>query len=280
MATLETLALKGTIIVLLISVIISLISLILSRKCLSDNPDTPVRIPIRLDTIAVILIWVALFFLTMSIVSRAFITGHGPFSNMYEFAVAFSWGIIVMGLYFHWRYKVVTVKAISMVVALALLIFASTLSSKPVPLVPALQQSYLLSAHVASAIIAYGTFTMGFASAALYLVQKLRALSWMPSPDTLDNMSYHAVVIGFPFLTLLIILGAIWADIAWGRYWGWDPKETASLITWLLFAGYLHARIIRGWRGTKTAILLIIGFAAVMFTFLGNYIFSGLHSYQ
>jgi len=277
---LETLALKGTIVVLVISVILSLISLMMSRKWLSGNPDTSARIPHRLDNIAVILIWVALIFLTLSIVSRAFLTGHGPFSNMYEFSVAFSWGIIVMGIYFQWRYKVAMVKVISIVVAIALLIFASTLSSKPVPLVPALQQSYLLSAHVASAIIAYGTFTIGFASAVLYLVQKPRELSWMPSPDILDNMSYHAVVIGFPFLTLLIVLGAVWADIAWGRYWGWDPKETASLITWLLYASYLHARIIRGWRGSKTAILLIIGFAAVIFTFFGNYIFSGLHSYQ
>jgi ABC-type transport system involved in cytochrome c biogenesis permease subunit len=93
-------------------------------------------------------------------------------------------------------------------------------------------------------------------------------------------MSYHSVVIGFPFLTLTILLGALWADIAWGRYRGWDPKETASLVTWLLYAAYLHARIMRHWKGTKAAALLLIGFLAVLFTFFGNYIFSGLHAYN
>ena len=80
-------------------------------------------------------------------------------------------------------------------------------------------------------------------------------------------------------MTLLIVLGALWADIAWGRYWGWDPKETASLGTWLIYSGYLHTRIIRGWRGRKSAILMVIGFVAVILTFFGNYIFSGLHAY-
>ena len=81
-------------------------------------------------------------------------------------------------------------------------------------------------------------------------------------------------------MTLVIILGAIWADIAWGRYWGWDPKETASLVTWLIYAGYLHARAVGRWRGRKTALIIIFGFIAVIFTFFGNYIFSGLHSYN
>ncbi len=87
------------------------------------------------------------------------------------------------------------------------------------------------------------------------------------------------MIVGFPFLTLTIILGAVWANIAWGRPWGWDPKETASLVTWLIFAAYLHARVIAGWRGTRSALLLVIGFLAILFTFFGNYIFSGLHSY-
>ena len=87
------------------------------------------------------------------------------------------------------------------------------------------------------------------------------------------------MVIGFPFLTLAILLGAFWANIAWGRYWGWDPKETASLVTWLIYAAYLHARAVRGWRGIRSAVLIIVGFVAVLLTFFGNYIFTGLHAY-
>jgi cytochrome c-type biogenesis protein CcsB len=95
----------------------------------------------------------------------------------------------------------------------------------------------------------------------------------------LEKTSYQAVIIGFPFMTLTIILGSLWAEISWGRYWGWDPKETASLVTWLLYVGYLHARVIRGWRGKKLSILLVVGFCAVLFTFFGNFFFRGLHSY-
>lgn len=228
----------------------------------------------------IVLVAVGLAFLTTSIVSRGVATGHGPFSNMYEFSIAFSWGIVAMSLFFQWRYHELSVVTAATVIAMGLLLYANTLPSKPMPLVPALQQSYLLSAHVAAAVLAYGALTMGFVAAVIYLFQGRYAVSWMPRAETLDDMSYRAVVIGFPFMTLLIILGALWADIAWGRYWGWDPKETASLVTWLLYASYLHSRVISGWRGKRSAILLIAGFAAILFTFFGNYIFSGLHSYQ
>jgi cytochrome c-type biogenesis protein CcsB len=198
---------------------------------------------------------------------------------MYEFAVAFSWGILAVGLFFWWRYRLLILNLISTIIALGLLIFASSLPSRVVPLVPALQQSLLLTTHVASAVISYGAFTIGFAAAILYLFQGRRTELSQEENETLDSISYHSVMIGFPFMTLVIVLGALWADVAWGSYWSWDPKETASLVTWLLYAAYLHARVIRGWRGRKAAILLIIGFAAVILTFFGNYIFAGLHSY-
>lgn len=149
----------------------------------------------------------------------------------------------------------------------------------PNSLIPALQQSALLSAHVASAVVAYGTLTIGFVAAILYLVQNKYNSSWLPEPEVLDNITYKSVIIGFPFLTLLIVLGALWADIAWGRYWGWDPKETASLVTWLIYAAYMHTRLLKGWKGVRASVLLIVGFLAIVFTFFGNYIFSGLHSY-
>ncbi len=213
--------------------------------------------------------------ITISLVARAVNTGHGPFSSMYEFALAFSWGILVMGLFFRWSYKLPIVSMIGGLIAFGLMLFARSLSAQAAPLVPALQQSLLLTTHVASAVISYGAFTIGFVAAILYLFQ-----SKSKNADVLDQISYRSLIVGFPFLTLVIVLGALWADVAWGKYWSWDPKETASLVTWLLYAAYLHARVMRGWRGKRAAILLIVGFCAVLVTFFGNYVFAGLHSYR
>lgn len=219
-----------------------------------------------------------LVFLLFSIMTRWSVTGHGPFSSMYEFSIAFAWGIVGASLYFQWRYRSTVVSTLVIPLAVGFLIYAYFLPSRPTPLVPALQQSLLLTLHVAVAMIAYGFMAVGFGAAALYLVQR-GELSWLPNREILDDMAYRAVIIGFPFLTLTLVLGALWADIAWGRYWGWDPKETATLLTWLLYGGYLHSRAVRGWKGNRSAVLIVFGFAAVMFTYFGNYIFSGLHAY-
>jgi cytochrome c-type biogenesis protein CcsB len=216
---------------------------------------------------------------SLVIISRAIETGHGPFSSMYEFAVAFAWGVIVMGVLFRWHYKTVAMLNIGLIVAFMLLIFARVQYARPGSLVPALQQSALLSTHVAAAVVAYGTLTIGFGAAILLLIQEARQSAWLPDAEVLDTVGYRSVTIGFPFLTILIVLGAFWADIAWGRYWSWDPKETASLVTWFIYAAYMHARVMRGWRRKNAAILLIIGFAAILLTFFGNYIFTGLHAY-
>jgi cytochrome c-type biogenesis protein CcsB len=228
-------------------------------------------------TTAVVML--SLLFITLTIVFRGIQTGHGPFSNMYEFALAFAWGVVAAGIVFRWRYKTNSILNIGLIVSLLLLVFAVVQFSRPGSLVPALQQSALLSAHVASAVVAYGTLTIGFGAAILYLIQERQKSPWLPDPEVLDSITYRTVIIGFPFLTLLIVLGAFWADIAWGRYWGWYPKETASLVTWLIYAAYLHARIVAGWRGTRASLLLIAGFLAILLTFFGNYIFSGLHTY-
>jgi cytochrome c-type biogenesis protein CcsB len=239
-------------------------------------PDNSNRITSFIATASVIL---TLVFVTLTIISRGIESGHAPFSSMYEFAVAFAWGVIVFGIFSRWRYKTAAMQNIGLIVALLLLVFARVEFAKPANLVPALQQSALLSAHVASAVVAYGTLTIGFGAAILFLIQNRRHSTWLPDADVLDTIAYHSVIIGFPFLTLLIILGALWANIAWGRYWSWDPKETASLVTWLIYAGYLHARVVRGWKGNKAAILLIAGFGAIALTFFGNFIFNGLHTY-
>ena len=105
-------------------------------------------------------------------------------------------------------------------------------------------------------------------------------LSMFPTLESLDDLNYRAIMIGFPLLTLGIITGAAWANYAWGTYWSWDPKETWSLIVWFVYAAFLHARFTREWRGKRTAVLSLIGFVAVVFTYFGvNYVLSGLHSY-
>jgi cytochrome c-type biogenesis protein CcsB len=228
---------------------------------------------------ATMLGWLAVAALLASLTFRAIATGHGPFANMYEFSVAFAFGILAAYMWFERRYHQRILGLVVMPVALAMMLYAWTIQGPVEPLVPALQNNLLLTVHVAVAIVAYGSFSIAFAASLLYLVQPEGGRWGLPKPQVLDEIGYRAVVVGFPFLTLTIILGAVWADVAWGSYWSWDPKETASLVTWLIYGAYLHARVMRGWRGSRAAWLLVLGFAATLFTYFGNLFFGGLHSY-
>jgi cytochrome c-type biogenesis protein CcsB len=221
----------------------------------------------------------AFAFLTASLAFRAAASGHGPFSNMYEFSLSFAWGALGIYLYFELRYRLRMLALLVLPVAIGLLAYATTVPSDVEPLVPALQNDLLLTVHVAVAIIAYGAFALACGAGILYLLQRHDTIRWLPKAAVLDEIGYKAVLVGFPMMALVIILGALWAEIAWGSYWSWDPKETASLVTWLIYGGYLHARVLRGWRGTRSAMLLILGFAATLFTYYGNLFFGGLHSY-
>jgi cytochrome c-type biogenesis protein CcsB len=283
MDSLESIALVLSIAGVVIAIVLSLIAFIRKRKQDANRTQETSKAAVStksvFDIASSITVIITILLITTAIVSRAIETGHGPFSNMYEFALAFSWGIILAGFIFHLRYKTGSLLNISLIIALLLLIFARVQYAPPNSLIPALQQSALLSAHVASAVVAYGTLTIGFIAAVLYLIQNKYQSPWLPDLEILDNITFKSVIIGFPFLTLLIVLGALWADIAWGSYWSWDPKETASLVTWLIYAAYMHTRLLKGWKGVRASILLIAGFLAIAFTFFGNYIFSGLHSY-
>jgi ABC-type transport system involved in cytochrome c biogenesis permease subunit len=287
MARMETFSLLAALISLSLSAVMHLWGLVPAtgqrakgRGHTDGTPGAAGRPAGRTSLPSILMLAAALLFLTLSIVARATATGHGPFSNMYEFSVAFCWGIMASSLYFQWRYKIRVVTAAGVIIALALLAYAYTLPSRHVPLAPALQQSLLLSFHVASAMLAYGMFAVGFGAAAVYLVRRHYMGVDPGRLELLENTAHNAVLIGFPFMTLTIILGALWADIAWGRYWGWDPKETSSLVTWLVYAAYLHARVLRGWRGSKSVFLIVVGFLAVLFTYFGNYYFGGLHGYR
>lgn len=226
-----------------------------------------------------VLAWLGLVFLTVSLIARAVATGHGPFTNQHEFAVSFAWGVLVAYGYFDQRHRMQALALIVMPITLALLAYALTVDPSIDPLVPALQNRTLLTLHVLTAVLAYGAAGVSFAAAALYLVRPHLHWRGLPSAEVLDEIGYRSVVFSFPMMTIMIVLGAIWADIAWGHYWSWDPKETAALVTWLIYGAYLHARVAREWRGNRAAWLLILGFLAVVFTFFGNLFFGGLHAY-
>lgn len=221
----------------------------------------------------------ALITLTGSLLARFFATGHAPFANHYEFAVSFGWGMILALVYFEYRYRVRTLAVVVLPVILAMLVYASTLSYEASPLMPALQNSPLLTLHVFTAALAYGAAVIAFGAAVMYLLSPYVKWSGWPKSETLDDLGYRAVIVTFPMLTIMIILGSVWANIAWGRYWSWDPKETAALVTWLIYGAYLHARVVGGWRGKRSAWLLVLGFAAIIFTYFGNLFFGGMHSY-
>ena len=236
--------------------------------------------PSGLASYGSLIAWLALIFISASLVFRTIAVGHGPFANMYEFSVAFAWGVLAAYLYFERRYHQRVLGLVALPVTLGLMLYATTIPSTSDPLVPALQNNLLLTTHVAVAIVAYGAFAVAFAAAVLYLIASKTGTTRLPRLELLDEISYRAVVIGFPFLTLTVVLGAVWANVAWGSYWSWDPKETASLVTWLIYGAYLHARVVRGWRGDRAAWLLVLGFGATLFTYFGNLFFGGLHSYS
>ena len=155
--------------------------------------------------------------------------------------------------------------------------------SEVTPLVPALQANRILGLHVTMMVLSYSALSISFGAAVLYLLQgggRDKRFPRLPDAETLGEAGYWSVLVGFPILTLGIALGAYWANSAWGRYWGWDPKETAALLTWFVYAGYLHAHGLRGWEGKRAAWLLIVAFGAVLFNYFAvNFVFSGLHSY-
>jgi len=214
--------------------------------------------------------------------------GQPPFTNLYSSMVFFSWAIILTYLILEFKFKQKAIGVFVTPIAFILLAVTTLLSNQIEPLVPALQSNWLLS-HVVTCFFGYAAFAVACGISIMYLVRvhyeekgigQGSVLKILPSAELLDELAYKAIVIGFPFLTIGIITGAAWANYAWGTYWSWDPKETWSLITWFVYAAFLHARFAAGWKGKRTAILSIVGFLFVLFTYLGvSWLLPGLHSY-
>jgi cytochrome c-type biogenesis protein CcsB len=246
----------------------------------SNGPGTAAS-PSPLSRLALGLSVVGWLALGASLLVRALIVGRGPWGNMFEFSVAFAFSMIGGYLFLQRRYAIRTIGFLPLGVALAMLLYAASLPSEIKPLVPALQNAPLLTIHVGMAVLSYGIFATSFAAGVAYLIQGQHdRFAWLPSHKVLDEAAYRAVIIGFPIFATMIILGSWWASIAWSRYWGWDPKETAALVTWLIYAIYLHARNRRSWAGRPAALLLVVGFGMVLVTYSGSLWFSGLHAYS
>jgi len=250
--------------------------------------------------------------------SRWIVEGYFPLSNLYESLLFLTWTLLTLYLYIESQTKTKLIGAILIPVALLINGFSNlTLSpemQKASPLVPALQSNWLMM-HVSMMLLSYGTLIMGSLLCLLFLVISqyqevdFKQIDKTPTPlynimldyyetnllpskkkpselgklkllQSLDNWSYRIIGLGFPFLTVGIIAGGVWANEAWGSYWSWDPKETWALITWLVFATYLHARLTKGWEGRRTALLGGLGFFVIWICYLGvNFLGKGLHSY-
>ena len=256
-------------------------SFVESQAAIAAAGPTDYAAPSPLSGAARWLTLVAFAALVASMTIRAVIVGRGPWGNLFEFCVAFATSILFGYLVLARRYPIRSIAFIPVGVSLLLALYASSLPHEINQLVPALQNPPLLTIHVGLAMLSYGIFATSFAAGIAYLVQgKTDRYPWLPSHRVLDSVAYRAVIIGFPIFATMIILGSWWASIAWSRYWGWDPKETSALVTWLVYAIYLHARNQRAWAGRPAALLLVVGFVMVLVTLSGSLWFSGLHAYS
>ena len=244
----------------------------------------------RAGRIGSAMIFLAFIFLTLGVLFRGLSAHRVPWGNMYEFSITGAFAFTGAYLIALKKYKL---RWLGLPVSIAVLLTLGTaitvLYRPSAPLVPALKSTWL-AIHVSAAIISGGVFLLANCIAATYLILDSYESKGLPRPrwatnlptlDALDQLSYRLVAFVFPLWTFAVIAGAIWAESAWGRYWGWDPKETWAFITWVAYAAYLHARVTVGWRGRKAAWLCLFAGS----TFLFNYIYvniwgTGRHTYS
>lgn len=213
--------------------------------------------------------------------------GYTPITNLHESLSFLSLCVAGFFLFLKRSYKISILGSIIVPFLSLMFIWALSLPGDIKPLPPILQ-SYWLPVHTIFAFIGNSIFFVSFFVSLLYLFLERgikrkrfsRISTRFPSLEVLDSINYRCMSYGFPFLTIGIITGSLWAGMAWGSYWSWDPKETWSLITWIVYAILIHNRLTIGWRGRKTAYMMIVGFFSILFTFLGiNFVIGGLHSY-
>jgi cytochrome c-type biogenesis protein CcsB len=250
--------------------------------------------PGRLVRIALILTTAGLALHLTGVVTRGLAVHRVPWGDMYEFVISVSCVAVLFFLGLMIKYRPYHLGLFFMAPIVIILGLAQTIIYTPAgPLVPALN-SYWLAIHVTAMTLASGTFMVAAVLAVVYLFAERHTrrvaaglgsrygevFRLLPSAERLDQIAYRTVVFAFPIWTFGIMAGAIWADEAWGRYWGWDPTETWAFITWVVYACFLHARVTAGWRGRRAAVIQLVGFACLLFNLLGVSLFiTGLHSY-
>ena len=254
-------------VVYVFALVVSIIGLVSRKRFFDGLASALIGSGAAVQTAYMILRWVA--------------AGRPPFSNMFESLVLFAWAVAVVYLLLRIWIDISLLAAPAALLSAVALAYASAFFAKDIqPLVPALQSNWL-TFHVFTCFKGYGGFAISFLAGVGYLIATRSASKASPDVrEMLEIVVAQAASFGFIFLTLGIITGAVWANSAWGTYWSWDPKEVWSLITWLIYAVFLHCRFMRGWRGRLAAWISIIGFASVLFTYMGvNLWMSGLHSY-
>ena len=277
----DTAILSGVTFVYLLSFLLYLVWMVRGKEFWGSAASWVARAGFLLHTAALLLRWKSSYDLGI---------GHVPLANLYESLIFFAWAVLLLYLIIEWRTRSRSLGAFVIPIAFLLLAYASIspgVSGRIQPLIPALQSNWL-TVHVLTCFLGYAAFAMAFAVGIMYLL-KGRArkggkaegtfLGLIPEPDALEELLYQGVVLGFVLLSLGILTGAVWAHYAWGSYWTWDPKETWSLITWIVYAAMLHARSVRGWRGRRMAWMALLGFASVLFTYFGVNYLDSLHSY-
>lgn len=240
----------------------------------------------RMGRMGVAIVALAAVLQLASIVLRGVAAGRWPLGNMYEFVSAITFAAVVTWLVTLRRHP--SLRPLGAFVLFPVLILqflgGTVLYVPAAPVMPALQ-SYWLIVHVTTVSLASGLFFVPGVASVLYLLQRAGRLpatlaEKVPSADALDRLAYRVTIVAFPLFTFAVMAGAIWAEAAWGRFWGWDPKETVAFITWVIYAAYLHARATAGWRSGRAAWVNVLGFAAVLFNlFFVNMVVAGLHSY-
>lgn len=272
-----------------------------SVKSTAGTPSRDRSVPERLGGMGVALTALAALVHTASLLLRGLATGRAPWGNMYEFGSAICLAAVIAWLVVFYRQTHGMRKRASdtarlrgiggfLLLPMLILLFLSgtVLYAKAAPLPPALQ-SYWILIHVSAIIVASGGLLFSGVVSVMYLLRArhennpmglARLGPRLPTTQALDRLAYRSTVFIFPVFTFAVIAGAIWAEAAWGRFWGWDPKETTTFIAWVVYAAYLHARATAGWRGVRAAWINIFGFAVMIFNlFFVNIVVSGLHSY-
>lgn len=249
-----------------------------------------------LEKAATAILVVATLVLGVGVILRGLAAQRVPWANMYEFAISSAWVILMIYLMSFFLKEVRFISALVSGFSLLTLGVATNAFYVEVSTVMPALQSFWLVIHVIVAVLATSFFYIGAALHITYLVKQAgwlksaqrgtvatakRMLDYFPTAETLDRFAYRFVIVGFVLWSFTLIAGAIWAERAWNRYWGWDTKEVWTFIIWVLYAGYLHAKATRGWSGKRAAWLGLIGFAAVVFNFtIVNLFFEGLHVYS